>query len=129
MTIDKCKFSGTDADKITSLCEYGLLVAPYEDDGNKDEYFVVYKIGPDTYDTGFKQEIELNNLINGKEWANEADIEGFLSFVGATKEEWLTNTFMHKIHDCISYWGYEEIMGTSYYGGMPEAEAIERYIS
>lgn len=113
--IDKSKLYGVDVDNEISLFEYGLLVTPYDKDGQKDEYFVVYHIGNNNFDTGYKQEYELNNLIKGTDWANQKDINNFLEYVGQTKEEWLKLPFVKKLSDCLSYWGYENVMGTCYH--------------
>jgi hypothetical protein len=125
--IDKSAFYGTDTSKEISLFDYGFLIAPYTQDGRTDEYFVVYAIGNDGYDTGFITEEFLNNLINGKEWANENDISNFLSEYEATKEDWLAQSFVHKFFDCFTKWGYENIMGSSY-NAMTRDEVIKRYI-
>lgn len=118
---------GIDADKETSLLEYGLLIAPYSKDGNQDEYFCVYSIGNDLYDCGYKREHELNELLNGKEWADEQDINSFLAYTGQTLATWLTMPMVQKLSDCINYWGYENIMGACYSPIALEA-AKERYL-
>lgn len=105
---------GTDANRETSLFEYGLLVAPYTKDGNTDEYFCVYSIGNGQFDAGHKREKELNDLIEGREWAKERDIESFLSTLGMSKDEWLLQSFVMKLYDCLQCWGYLEIMGECY---------------
>ncbi len=108
----KDQLIGIDADNEISLFEYGLLIAPYTKDGHTDEYFAVYSIGNDLFDTGHLRECELNKLINGEEWASAEDINGFLSHVGMSKNEWLQLSMVHKLHDCIGYWGHENIMGS-----------------
>lgn len=119
---------GTDANKETSIFEYGLLVAPYLKDGKTDEYFCLHHIGNDRYDVSYKQESELNNLINGKDWANDRDIQSFLSFVGLDKSEWLKTQFVQKLQDCLRYWGYENVLGSSYYEGLTKEEVIAKYL-
>jgi hypothetical protein len=118
---------GTDADKETSLFEYGLLVAPYTKDGNTDEFFCVYRIGDGLFDTGYIREYELNNLINGQDWASAEDIESFLSTYDITKSDWLELNFVHKLSDCLGHWGYENIMGSSYTDGVTTQQAKELY--
>lgn len=119
---------GIDANKEISLFEYGLLIAPYIKDGSKDEYFVVYSIGNGLFDTGYKHEHELNDLINGKEWADKESIDSFLSFTGQSLDEWLQMSMVHKLHDCLNYWGYENIMGSGYIDSeFTEKKARELY--
>ena len=127
MTTTKQQFHGVDASNEISLLEYGLLLSnkPHED--NSGSYFAVYKVSDNCFDWGHLYPNEINGLIEGKEWANNKDIESFLSFVGQTKKEWLTNTLINKISDLIQYWGAENICGTSH-NTMTEQEAKERYL-
>lgn len=118
---------GIDVDKETSLLEYGLLIMPYTNDGYSDEYFVVYSVGDNAFDTGYKRECEINGLINGTDWASNEDVNGLLSYVGMSKEEWLTQAMVHKLSDCINYWGYENIMGACYHS-IDTNKAKESYL-
>ena len=106
-------FIGIDASLETSLFEYGLIVCPYYKDGVQDEYFCVYSIG-EGFDTGYKREHELNDLLAGLDWMDNDDIESFLSTVGGSLDDWQKLPFVTKLHDLINYYGYEYIMGTSY---------------
>ena len=105
---------GIDVCHETSLFEYNLLIKPRTED-YPDEYFVIYKIGENSYGTSFIRESDLNNLVNGKKWMDESDIERFLSFVGMEKSEWLEMSGISKLSDLISYWGFENVLGTEYY--------------
>jgi hypothetical protein len=127
MNLEKSKFYGTDADNETSLLEYGLLVYSDEHEDGSGTHFAVYRIGGNLFGTGHISESDLDNIINGKEWADEKDINSFLSFVGMTREEWLMLPLVMKLSDLISYWGYENIMGTDY-SPITEEEAIEKYL-
>jgi hypothetical protein len=124
------KFTGIDVSLEISLFEYNVISAPFYDDKHPqtDEYFVVYSIGNNRFDTGYKQERELNALINGTDWMDEKEVENFLSCNGTTKEVWLAGTFVVKLHDLINYYGYENIMGTSYTEGLTEKEVRRRYL-
>ena len=119
---------GTDVDKETSLFEYGLLIAQYTEDGSADEYFAVYQVEPGRFDTGFIHEKQLNDLINGHEWASEQDIEHFLSSYDMTKEEWLGMPMVYKLQDCLGYWGYLDIMGDCH-DSITAEKARELYLS
>jgi hypothetical protein len=109
------KWQGTDADLETSLFEYGFIAKQRAEKDYPDEWFVLYKISGNAYGTGHIRESELDDLINGKEWMEEKDIEKTLNYVGMTKEEWLKGGFINKLSDLLGYWGYEEIMGADYY--------------
>lgn len=117
---------GLDISNRISLLEYGLLVTCTQY-GQSDEHFVVYKVCNDAFDTGYKREHELDDLINGKSWATEQDINSFLLTVGSTKREWLLLGFLQKLYDCINTWGVENILGSSY-SVMTEQEAIDMYL-
>lgn len=120
--IIKESWEGVDADLETSLFEYGFVAKQRPDKDYSDEYFVLYDAGNNKYDTGHIRESELNNIVLGKEWAKENDILKFLSFVGSDLEDWLQTSFVNKLSDLISYWGVENIMGSSY-GGFSKEEA------
>ena len=122
------KFTGVDASLEISLFEYGFIARPHTDD-YEDEFFVVYKKRDNVFDTAYIQESFLNDLIEGKEWADDEDIVSFLSCVDSTKEEWLKAEFCHKLSECLSYWGQENIFGSSYYQGMTEAEVEAKYLT
>lgn len=116
----KIEWEGTDKDIETSLFEYGFVATQdktIKDIIEPDEWFVLYKTehGDKYYDTGYFREKEFNSIIEGKEWASKKDIDSFLSFVGQTKEEWLELPFVQKLSGLLSYWGVENIMGTSYH--------------
>lgn len=108
------KWQGTDVDLETSLFEYNFVAKQRADKDHPDEWFVLYKMGNNAFGTGHIRESELDDLINGKEWMKEEDIERTLSYVGMTKKEWLKESFINKLSDLLSYWGNEEIMGSDY---------------
>ena len=123
----KSTFIGIDASLEISLLEYGLIVSNEVHEDGSGTHFCVYKCNGG-YGTGHISEADLNNLINGEDWANEEDINSFLSFVGMSKNDFLQMPLITKLFDLISYWGYENIMGTEYYP-MNEKETIERYLN
>lgn len=107
-------WEGTDADLEISLEEYGF-VARHTTKDYPDEYHIVYKLGDNSYGYSFVREKFLNDLINGEEWASEDNVKSFLSFVGLSKEEWLSSAFVHKLSDTIQYWGQDNVLGTEYH--------------
>ncbi len=128
---DKRHFTGLDADLEASLFEYGFICTPHTEDF-PDEHFVVYRAGifeggEFYFECGFKQENELNSLINGEDWADKEDIGSFLSFTGLTKKEWLALPFVQKFGGCFQYWGPENIMGTTY-SPLTEKEVRSEYL-
>jgi hypothetical protein len=119
------KFQGVDKSREISLFEYGFIAQKTTKD-YPDEYFVVYKIYDDAYGTGYKRESELDDLINGDDWADVDDIKGFLNFVGMSKEDWLELPFWKKLSDCLNYWGCSNVIGEDY-SPMTEKEVYRRY--
>ena len=118
----KESWEGVDRDLETSLFEYGFVTKQRPDKDYPDEWFVLYDAGNNKFDTGHIRETELNNIVLGKEWAKPKDIEEFLSFVGTDLEDWLQSSFTNKLSDVLSYWGPDNIMGSSY-GGFSKEEA------
>jgi hypothetical protein len=110
------KLYGTDANKETSIFEYGLLVAPFSFEGSTDtdEFFVIYRVSDDAFATTLIKERELNDIIEGKEFANEDDLEGFFAYSDTNKESWLELSFVQKLNSILSYWNCEAVMGTAY---------------
>lgn len=105
---------GTDANNEISLFEYGILVREDE----KDSFTVVYSIGNDKFDTATITNTECNYLTK-ESWF---DMDSFLSFVGCTSDEWYNSPIANKLSDMLQYYGYENIFGGSWYGGMNEDE-------
>lgn len=104
-------WEGPDVCLATSLDEYGFVAKKGED--YPDEYFVLYKtvFG---YDFGWIRESELDDIVLLEDWADEEDIDSFLSTVDSTKDEWLRLNFVSKLHNMFYYWGHQNIMGDSY---------------
>lgn len=107
---------GSDKNLITSLDEYGYLIKQPVKRDYSDEYFVMYKVSDDAFDTGWIRESELDNIMLGKEWASEDDIKSILGYVDINLvQDWIKDTnFMVKFSDLTSYFGFENIMGSSY---------------
>ena len=107
-------WEGTDVDLETSLGEYGFVAHQPENKDYPDEWFVLYKINEDAYGTGWIREAELNNIVAGKDWADQEDVQGFLSFVGSDFDTWFQTPFINKLSNLLKYWGHQDIMGSDY---------------
>lgn len=109
MEIKTTIFEGTDVNLETSLMEYGLLVSKETDkDG---QHACLYKHAYDgTFDVGYLSDKEVNDFLN-ESWFNK---ESFLSYVGMTECDWINMRFVNKVSDLLSYYGYENIFGSSY---------------
>jgi hypothetical protein len=117
-------FQGVDRCLQISLFEYGFICAYNKPD---HDFFIVYRNEHNTFDVGYLSEHSLNEIVNGNDWANDADVKSFLSYCGTTKKEWLTSPIVNKISTLLSYWGSQNLLGSSYSTGMEKEECIERY--
>ena len=109
------EFYGIDKSNDISLFEYGLLVSKDENEDGSETHFIIYKIDDDSFGTGHISEREINGYVEGKEFMDKKDIKSFLSFVGMKKKAWLKENMVNKLHDLLSYWGVQNIMGTDYF--------------
>ena len=107
-------FEGIDKDLETSLFEYNVIASKEEHEDGSGTHLVVYKINDDNYGTGHISEKQLNGYVLGDEFPDAKDIRGFLRWSDSIKEDWLKQSFIQKLYDLISYWGYENIMGVDY---------------
>jgi len=123
---DHSKIKGTDDDIETSLKEYGL--AWIETD---TEYLFYYGIGygplKDEYDDGQEGYTKFDFCafdkdMNIKEEFDWVDWDGINSYIGMNFDDM---TFTQKISDLLSYYGYQEIFGSSYWEGLDYNQIIK----
>lgn len=85
---------------------------------NNGDYLFIHKISGETDETArfdygrFNENIDFRREFNWVKW------DDFLNWMGQTYQEWILMPFGLKISDLINHYGYENIMGTSYWGGM-----------
>jgi hypothetical protein len=110
-------WQGVDGDIETSLFEYDFVAKQLDNRDYPDEWYVFYRIHDNAYGHGYIRESDLDNLVNGKRWMDEEEIQSFLKLMDYDnkKEEWLELLFVFKLSDILRYWGHENIMGTEYY--------------
>ena len=118
------EYTGPDIDIDTSLFEYGLgwkeipMETFFYGDVPKKKYEFIYGIGYDDnanynkFDSATMDYFEFIELINDG-WI---DLNSVLSSIGISEAEFMGN-FPNSVGDLISYYGYEEIFGTSYWEG------------
>lgn len=103
-------FKGTDISNEISLFEYGLLCKDEGEEGihclfgvtKEDDYYT-------KFNSGWISQDEIVEKINEK-WF---DKKAFFSYLGTKERYWLCFTFIVQISDLLSYYGYENIFGSS----------------
>lgn len=108
-TVDKLKlegFEGVDSSLEYSL-EYGIIWKDFE-----DSILFVYRISPGRFD-----QCEINKNINLQEDYSFMNFDEIASYCGLTKEQFFDLSLEYQIYEIVSYWGYEDVFGTSYYAG------------
>ncbi len=111
-TIDLLKqqgFSGQYADLAESLREHSIIWRSLPDGGWLFVHRASHGKGWDR--TSFTSETDPRKEWD---WISRKDI---LEFVGMTEAEWDALPFPHKVADLVSYYGVEEIFGTTYWDG------------
>ena len=106
------EYDGVDADLETSLFEYGLIWKLTD-----GEYKFIYGVGYN--DDGqeynrFDWATEEADIDPKEEW-DFADWGAVCSFVGQTEAEFFSQPLPQIVFDLISYYGCENIFGSSYY--------------
>lgn len=109
MQTSEIDFHGLGSDVEDSLVNFGLIVRPEK----SDQYVCIYRNGSN-YDYGFVNDSELNDLVFGKGWAEPEAIDSFLEFCDKSSEDFLKLDFCQKLFAMISFFGVEDIMGTTY---------------
>ena len=109
---DYAEYEGIDADLETSLFEYGLIWKLTD-----GEYKFIYGVGYN--DDGqeynrFDWATEEAETDPKEEW-NFAEWDKVCSFVGQTEAEFFAQPLPQIVFDLISYYGHENVFGSSYY--------------
>lgn len=115
-------YTGIDASIETSLFEYGLIWGKNEYCTRDNEYQFVYGINSEfnaeygqneycTFDHGYITKNDFIGMLDS--WAND---ESFYSCQDITRDE-LIERFPYSVYDLFSYYGYENVFGSSYWEG------------
>ena len=116
---DHSKLQGTDADIETALKEYGLAWI----EGEQETLFY-YGIGLTTNtDSGGPEydSFDFATMENDTDIRSEydfADFDSIADFCGMSLSAWFAMPLPQQISDMLSYYGYENIFGSSYGDGL-----------
>ena len=111
--------TGSDVSLEISLCEYGLAWR-FTDEDVVFYYAIEYSDGQCS---GFDWCSFPKDMDVAKEF-DCLELESVSQFVGLPYGEWLDMPLERKIEDLVSYYGYEEVFGTSYHGVIFTAEEL-----
>lgn len=105
-------YQGTDYSNEESLFVYGLLC---KEEGQ--EIHCYYGVGNDNesnynlFCSGGITKDEIDSVIN-ENWFHK---HGFFKFLGMEEKDWIVSAiYVSKLSDLLSYYGFENIMGTTY---------------
>jgi len=110
--LEQLGYIGTDADLATSLFEYGMV---WIESCNQIEF--IYGIGFN--DEGYNKfdRITFNTDLDVRKEFDWVDFEEVESFTGLTSDQFDALPLPQKIYDLVSYYGFENIFGSSYWEG------------
>lgn len=112
--LERLGFQGIDASLEESLFEYYMVWKVMED----QSLFVVHAT-PATWGLDHESMEFDTTSIEERDidyWMTPENVKSVSSFVGATPEEWKTRDLQDRLFDLISYFGSENILGSSYGG-------------
>lgn len=118
-TIDELKkdgYQGCDVSLEISLFEYGLV---WKDEGEDYKFIFGVNLGPNEYGEMEYTEFDWGNVAKKadplKEWDWIDDWDKVFLNTGLTKDDFLEIPLPHIVSDLISYYGSENILGSSYH--------------
>ena len=120
-TIDKLEslnFKGIDACLAISLFEYGLV---WKEDEKQIEF--IYGIGSDSSDYTRFDRCSFDLDLDVRKEFDWADFNELESFIGSTSYKFDGLPLPQKIHDLVSYYGFENVFGSSYWEGFEIQES------
>ena len=110
--LEKLGYSGIDACLMISLFEYGLAWK----DGIKEIDFI-YGIKMNDCDFTRFDRIQIDKSIDVRKEYDWAEFDAVESFTGTTRKDWDKLELPQKIFDLITYYGFENVCGSSYWEG------------
>ncbi len=116
------KISGVDACIETSLFEYGIAWI----ESDKD---ILFYYGIDMNETEYNlfDFCAIDKDIDVLKEYDWVEFEDIYDFTGMNEEQWLEMPLTMQIRDLLSYYGYENIFGSSYWTGLKYNANINRF--
>jgi hypothetical protein len=117
-------YRGIDADLETSLFEYGFIALDIPE--TRELQLIIcsqhYQENFKRIITGWFSYQDIDSSIN-ESWFHK---EHFFSFLGCNESEWLNQSYIMKIYDLFSYYGFENF-GFSFYNSFSLLEFARLY--
>jgi len=105
-------YSGIDACLATSLFEYGLA---WKEDDKQIEFIYGIGVNDEDYNRFDRCSFALDLDVRKEfDWSDFKEVE---SFTGLTRDQFDALPLPQKIYDLVSYYGFENIFGSSYWEG------------
>jgi hypothetical protein len=105
-------YSGIDADLATSLFEYGMA---WKEDDKQIEFIYGIGLKEEDYNQFDRCSFALDlDVYKEFDWACFEEVH---LCMGSIKEDWDALPLPQKIYDLVSYYGFENIFGSSYWEG------------
>lgn len=105
-------YTGTDACLAISLFEYGLA---WKEDEKQIQFIYGMALNDTEYNRFDRCSFDLDLDVRKEfDWADFNEVE---SFLGSTGEEFDALPLPQKIYDLVSYYGFENVFGSSYWEG------------
>lgn len=118
---DHSLLTGNDASLETSLKEYGLAWIENKVTSKVLFYYGI-RMDKEEYVRFDFSELDLDvNVETEWNWAcgqGETPFAELMSFVGMTYAEWSKGSITQKVTDLLSYYGFENVFGSSYWEGL-----------
>ena len=115
--LEKLGYNGIDRGLDISLLEYGLA---WKEDEKEIDF--IYGIKMNGCDYSRFDRIQIDKSIDVRKEYDWADFKEIESFTGSTRKEWDKLELPQKINDLISYYGFENVCGSSYWEGFEITE-------
>lgn len=112
--LEQLGYIGTDADLATSLFEYGMA---WKEDAKQIEFIYAIGVDSDKAEHNKFDRITFNTDLDVRKEFDWADFEEVESFTGLTSVQFDALPLPQKINDLISYYGFEDVCGSSYWEG------------
>ena len=115
--LEKLGYNGVDLGLDISLLEYGLA---WKEDEKEIDF--IYGIKMNGGDYSRFDRIQIDKSIDVRKEYDWADFKEIESFTGSTRKEWDKLELPQKINDLITYYGFENVFGSTYWEGFEITE-------